>query len=202
MPPGQGTGCWGSFSRDNLGSHINILPILQMRETETQKGTQLTQSQSVAWSPELQLWSHSVLAQGLRLLLGPGRMGEHSLQCPWPTPPAPAAGLQASGRVCWGWWPQVRCCCSMVAQILPPSLEHPHPSNLGDGGAGGEASGAWARYPSPPCYWLEVGPGLSPLSSLGHSFCISHEGVDVHPSQGYCRDSDAIRRLVGGLKEA
>lgn len=157
MPPGQGTGCWGSFSRDNLGSHINILPILQMRETETQKGTQLTQSQSVAWSSELQLWSHSVLAQGLRLLLGPGRMGEHALQCPWPTPPAPAAGLQASGRVCWGWWPQVRCCCSIVAQILPPSLEHPHPSNLGDGGAGGEVSGA-----CPPCYWLEVGPGSVP----------------------------------------
>lgn len=112
---------------------------------ETQKGTQLTQSQSVAWSPELQLWSHSVLAQGLRLLPGPGRMGERSLQCPWPTPPAPAAGLQASGCVCWGGWPQVRCCCSIVAQILPPSLEHSHPSNLGDGGAGGEASGAWAR---------------------------------------------------------
>lgn len=39
-------------------------------------------------------------------------------------------------------------------------------------------------------------------SPLWASFCISHEGVDVHPSQGYCRDSETSMRLVGGLKEA
>lgn len=81
-------------------------------------------------------------------------------------------------------------------------LEHPHPITTWERWrCRWRASGARARYPCPPSYWLEVGPGVGPFPSLGHCFCIFHEGVDVHPSQGYVRDPETTR-FVGGLREA
>ena len=137
--PGQGPGGRGSLGRSSLGPHIPLPHF-----TDDDSDPQLMRTRNLAWSPKLQLWAHSALVRGLRLLRWPGGGT--------PAPPAHATGTgrryrEASGCVCWGLQPRVGDCSYGWGTAAPlglrrcPPGSRPPSNHLDDGSASGGGMG-------------------------------------------------------------
>lgn len=82
----------------------STFPLLQMKKLRPREGHGSSKARLHPGAQSSNPGPTFFLCRGSDCCWGPGRIGGHSLQCPWPMPAAPATGVKGFRPCLLGWW--------------------------------------------------------------------------------------------------